>query len=186
MKIARHLSELEGETPFGYSRDETTNGCAFHRKCWEVLSGHSGIHAAHFDHKWDRCFCSSCMGSRGDRPTYSGGSHGPGTYVLPRGYAKFALKIDAARADARGFWTEWSNTYHGTKLAALKDIVECGYLLVPGNRNHKGVIVATPRNVTFDDQHRNAAEGKQADQAQIFTSPRYAHLPLLVRPTWPV
>ena len=79
MKIARHLSELEGETPFGYSRDETTNGCAFHRKCWEVLSGHSGIHAAHFDHKWDRCFCSSCMGSRGDRPTYSGGSHGPGT-----------------------------------------------------------------------------------------------------------
>lgn len=108
--LREEVSVLQGDTPYASSRDAVTNACKFHQQCWEVLKA-VGIHGAHLDHQFDRCFCDSCMAERRDRPTYSGGAHGPGTYVIPQGYAKFALKIDGARADARGFWSEWSNCY---------------------------------------------------------------------------
>ena len=107
LRLLSDVKALQGDTPFGESNDPHTNQCAFHQQCWEVLS-RIGIRSAHLDHRFDRCFCSSCMTARGDRPAYSGGTHGPGVYVLPKGYARFAMKIDKARADARGFWSEWS------------------------------------------------------------------------------
>lgn len=106
--LVREVQALEGDTPFGSSNDASTNQCKYHQQCWEVLSKATGIHPKHLDHRFDRCFCSTCMARRGDRPTYRGGHHGPGLYVIPEGYARFALKIDKARADARGFWTDWS------------------------------------------------------------------------------
>lgn len=105
--LAQEVEALQGDTPFGSSNDPRTNQCTYHQECWEVLSK-CGIHPAHLDHRFDRCFCSRCMAGRGDAPTYQGGNHGPGLYVIPEGYARFALKIDKARADARGFWTDWS------------------------------------------------------------------------------
>ena len=69
-----------------------------------------------------------------------------------------------------------SNCYHGTRHAALTDIIECGHLLVPGNRNHRGVVVVPP-GIRHDDDTRHAAPaGPQQDQFQIFTSPSIAYV----------
>ena len=174
-QLLKKVQFLQGETQYGESRDAVTNACAFHRTCWGVLEG-VGIPRAHFDHYWDRCFCENCMAARGDEPVYHNAQHGPEPYVLPKGYAKFGLNIDKARAKARGFWTEWSNCYHGTRHAALKDVVECGYLLVPGNTNHKGRVLCPPLHRHDDDDREPPPEGKQQDQAQIFTSPSIAYV----------
>ena len=108
-RLMDEVSQLQGNTAFGESRDSVTNACGFHRTCWEVLQRVTGgrIHAGHWNHLFDRCFCEECMAARGDREAYTNvPAHGPGTYVLPKGYAKFALKIDGARAEARGFWSD--------------------------------------------------------------------------------
>jgi hypothetical protein len=68
-------------------------------------------------------------------------------------------------------------TDHGTRMKALKDIIDAGNLLVPGDVNHNGrevkVVVSVPSR---DDSRKAAPEGAQQNPCQIFTSPSIAYV----------
>lgn len=76
--------------------------------------------------------------------------------------------------------------YSGTRTAALKDIVDAGHLLVPGDMNHAGRVVKIP-TVKFRDElrgHPTLQPGdQQRDPQQIFTSPSIAYVRTPAVPT---
>lgn len=68
-------------------------------------------------------------------------------------------------------------TDHGTRMAALKDIIDAGNLLVPGDKNHNGREVKVVAAVSSrDDNRKPAPAGAQQDPCQIFTSPSIAYV----------
>lgn len=114
------------------------------------------------DSKFDRCYCEKCY-KIGYKNTYTVGG---GTYVIPRDYTRFGLRIDEVYAQHLNIWKNWLNCFHGTSVYAAKSIVEHRMLLLPGEQ-------------TMTGENISIRPGHIAKQPYFFTTPtvKYAELP---------
>ncbi|XP_077984630.1 neuralized-like protein 4 [Glandiceps talaboti] len=97
--------------------------CMRYKKFLNVPDGY-------FDTKYDRCFCNACHMSRGDNLYYSRGIP-PKDYGIPIGWYKCAIGVPP-RAHTMRVFEKWHVAFHGTRDDAVKSILECGDLLMPG------------------------------------------------------
>lgn len=117
------------------------------------------------DRVYDRCYCTTCY--RGPEVM---NDDGPTRYVVPVGWVRFALKAPP-HAEAKNVWTEWGVSFHGTNATILKNIVDCGDILMPGDSLPDGTRL----------ESRNCA-GRT--DSMVYTSPtvNYAGLRLYAKP----
>ncbi|KAG4078079.1 hypothetical protein HA402_002130 [Bradysia odoriphaga] len=114
------------------------------------------------DPRFDKCYCKKCYPSE-YRDTYVVGGR---TYVVPRNYTRFGVKIDEAYAEHLNIWNDWTNCFHGTSIHAAKSIVEHRMLLLPGEE-------------TMDGKQIKIRDGHIPGEIAFFTTPtiKYASLP---------
>jgi hypothetical protein len=108
-----------------------------------------------FDAQHDRCYCSECYLARWP-DTLS--NDGPTPYVVPRGWFRFGLKLDANVFGVEGrsanpvfpgaqeFFDTWSVCYHGVKSRdTLRSIIQMGTLMKPGDRLPDGTVLRSTK-----------------------------------------
>ncbi|XP_077984774.1 neuralized-like protein 4 [Glandiceps talaboti] len=85
---------------------------------------------AFFNPKFDMCYCTSCHEGRGDKLYYTRGKPSK-DYGVPIGWCRFALKTPP-KAEALQAFSKWHVAFHGTRIDAVKPILDTGELLMPG------------------------------------------------------
>ncbi|XP_070552398.1 uncharacterized protein [Ptychodera flava] len=119
---------------------------------------------AYFAAEYDMCYCNSCHIERGDELYYSRGLP-PKDYGLPIGWCRFAIQVPARVAPLNVFH-KWHVAFHGTRPDAVRPILECGDLLMPGDLEMEG------RKLAERDGHFNEKSKPVGfDTKQIFLSP---------------
>ncbi|XP_070553369.1 uncharacterized protein [Ptychodera flava] len=118
----------------------------------------------YFEPQFDVCYCVHCHGNRGD-DMYCARGQPPKLFGVPIGWCRFALKT-APKAKALNVFKEWHVAFHGTRLEAVKPILETGELLMPGDTRLGGEKLSEcPGHFT------DAWKPKAFDTKQIFLSP---------------
>ncbi|XP_006816695.1 neuralized-like protein 4 [Saccoglossus kowalevskii] len=117
-----------------------------------------------FNKDHNMCYCTSCHTARGDDLYYTRGQPGK-SYGVPVGWCRFALKVPD-RAHALDVFKTWHVAFHGTRMDAVKPILECGDLLMPGDTIMGGKKLGE-RDGHFTEDRKPAG----FDTKQIFLSP---------------
>ncbi|UJR11765.1 hypothetical protein I4U23_015946 [Adineta vaga] len=82
----------------------------------------------------DRCYCNRCYSSNlADTLTVAGY-----TYVIPRGWTRFAVSVDESFFNHHKVWDTWLNCYHGTTIENAISCVEHRTLLLPNDTTMHG------------------------------------------------
>ncbi|CAF1016353.1 unnamed protein product [Adineta ricciae] len=77
----------------------------------------------------DQCYCHQCYSSDlPDTLTVAGY-----TYVIPRGWSRFAVSVDEDFFNHHNVWKTWLNCYHGTSIDNARSCVEHRQLLLPND-----------------------------------------------------
>jgi hypothetical protein len=131
--------------------------CQYKLICGEYLSSLKW-QENYFDRSHNRCYCSQCYPST-SRNTYEiEGS----TYVVPRGWCRFGLRVDQVRSQIDHIWKKWIITYHGTSPIAAQSIVAHRQFLIPGDTCIDGSMI-------------RIRPGHIKDKHEIYTSPTIAY-----------
>ncbi|CAF0748291.1 unnamed protein product [Adineta steineri] len=80
-----------------------------------------------FDSSHDKCYCNNCYPATWANVTDAGGQK----YVIPRGWVRIGLYVDAATVGVNDIWNKWIVTFHGTSLVAAKSIIHNGQFWLP-------------------------------------------------------
>eukprot|EP01083_Nonionella_stella_P287208 977534_1 len=157
------------------------DSCSYYCVCHRLLNAYIAnkkINAAMFDHNGNRCFCAKCHKERGDKETYSRGRPSQ-SYVLPVGYARFAIKLPSELQKKENILRDWHVVYHGTKSRFLPEICESGLILLKpndfklndGDRCKTNKIRSGHIQKSFVRTNKHSNKKETFDPNQIFTSP---------------
>lgn len=113
---------------------------------------------AFFDNSNDRCYCSECYKEEWNDTLDAG----DGKYVIPRGWVRSGLCVDAVHAKAHDIWNKWIVTYHGTTKIAAQSIISHRQFCLPGDELIDGTKLAI-------------RPGHIPGQMSIYTSPTIAY-----------
>ena len=83
----------------------------------------------YFNSAFNRCYCDRCYSE--DRCNSYRVANAP--YVIPRGWVRFGLYVDEAKATVENIWSTWIISYHGTSVDAAKSIVFQRQFLLNGD-----------------------------------------------------
>ena len=110
--------------------------------------------------------CGSCHPDLASRGQGQPDQNGSGIYGLPKGWCCFGLQVDESEFRSRRVWEDWNVSFHGTKVATAREILQSDWqLLKPGDETPSGYqIPIRPGHVLPD-----TVPG--FDPNQIFTSP---------------
>ena len=122
------------------------------KRCWAFLRSLRYLKTSSFDERYHAVYEDD-----GDEEPID---HQGGSYHVPKGWSKFALRLPAPLEE------DWGISFHGTPAQNLADIVAVGELRPPGSLTAGGRVVQLPHN------HRRWPDPR------IFSSrtPRYAGL----------
>ena len=110
---------------------------------------------------YERCYCQRCYPSTAP-DTYAVAAY---TYVIPRGWTRFAIRVDEAFANYHQVWNQWVNCYHGTTIENARSVIEHRTFLLPAD-------------VTLEGQQIKIREGHIPGQSYVFTTPSIAYAAL--------
>ncbi|CAF4143755.1 unnamed protein product [Adineta steineri] len=82
----------------------------------------------------DRCYCERCYPPH-LRDTMDVANY---TYVIPRGWTRFAVSVDEGFFNHHDVWDKWLNCYHGTSIDSAKSCLEHRQLLLPNDTTMHG------------------------------------------------
>lgn len=105
------------------------------------------------------CYCETCHKIRGDEPYFKKGEP-PKEYAMPFGWCRFALK-SSPKVENNNLRDKWHIAYHGTKVGAVRQILDYGRLIPPGEMGLGPFAKEMVRRV----------KGKDLDLHQVFLSP---------------
>ncbi|UJR12344.1 hypothetical protein I4U23_016521 [Adineta vaga] len=106
----------------------------------------------------DRCYCRRCYPS--NLPDTLTVAHY--TYVIPRGWTRFAVSVDEIFFNHHNVWKTWLNCYHGTSIESAKSCVEHRQLLLP-------------TDVTMHGKKLEIRDGHISGEHYIFTTPSISY-----------
>lgn len=160
----RVLLELKETTNTrGAANVQRRTSCDYQEKCRRFKSSLK-LSDIFFDPRYDRCFCTECHASRGDKLYYTRGKP-PKDYGIPIGWCRFGLKVHH-RALALDVFNKWHVAFHGTRVESVSAILECGDLLIPGD------VALGGRKLSEEEGHFNDNRKPSGfDTKQIFVSP---------------
>ncbi|XP_014669095.1 PREDICTED: neuralized-like protein 4 [Priapulus caudatus] len=104
--------------------------CEYMKTCAALIAS-LGIPDVFFNSALSVCYCETCYRARGDEPYFKGGNP-PKDYGIPFGWCRFALRI-APRFENMMVSESWHMAFHGTRLGAVRRILDHGELLLPGD-----------------------------------------------------
>ncbi|CAF4247102.1 unnamed protein product, partial [Adineta steineri] len=116
-----------------------------------------------FDSSHDKCYCNNCYPATWANVTDAGGQK----YVIPRGWVRIGLYVDAAIVGVNDIWNKWIVTFHGTSLLAAKSILHNRQFCLPGDKLIDGTLLGI-------------RPGHIPDKKHIYTSPTIAYSSLPV------
>lgn len=116
-----------------------------------------------FDASQDKCYCQNCYPA--DKPDVVLAAKMK--YVIPRGWVRLGLYIDAAFETSHNIWDEWIVTFHGTSTNAAQSILETRQFCLPGD-------------MLIDGTRLGIRPGHIPDKKHIYTSPSIAYSSLSV------
>ncbi|CAF1157240.1 unnamed protein product [Adineta steineri] len=119
-----------------------------------------------FDSSHDKCYCIKCYPASWSDMADAGGQK----YVIPRGWARIGLHVDAAIVGVNDIWNKWIVTFHGTSLLAAKSILHNRQFCLPGDKLIDGTLLGI-------------RPGHIPDKKHIYTSPTIAYSGLPVYST---
>ncbi|CAF3663082.1 unnamed protein product [Adineta steineri] len=109
----------------------------------------------------DRCYCERCypphLKDTMDVANY--------TYVIPRGWTRFAISVDEGFFNHHDVWDKWLNCYHGTSIENAKSCVEHRQLLLPND-------------TTMHGKKLEIREGHIKGEHYVFTTPSITYAAL--------
>ncbi|CAF1016318.1 unnamed protein product [Adineta ricciae] len=109
----------------------------------------------------DRCYCHRCYPANlADTLTVAGY-----TYVIPRGWTRFAVAVDESFFNHHNVWDTWLNCYHGTSIDSAKSCVEHRQLLLPDD-------------VTMHGKKIGIREDHIPEERFVFTTPSISYAAL--------
>jgi len=128
------------------------------------------VGTAVFNPEHDMCYCGDCHDPRNTADTRGTPAE---RYAFPLGWCRFGLKLPA---NAARCFDDAHVSFHGTKLAAAKAILESvnPQLLPPGSVTESGyTLPIRPGHISGPVLRRNGWTGEEErfDPNQIFTSP---------------
>ncbi|CAF1157077.1 unnamed protein product [Adineta steineri] len=116
-----------------------------------------------FDSSHDKCYCNNCYPATWANVTDAGGQK----YVIPRGWVRIGLYVDAAIVGVNDIWNKWIVTFHGTSLLAAKSILHNRQFCLPGDKLIDGTLLGI-------------RPGHIPNKKHIYTSPTIAYSSLPV------
>ena len=116
-----------------------------------------------FDASQDKCYCHDCYSEDKPDVVQAAGA----SYVIPRGWVRLGLYIDAALETSQNIWDEWIVTFHGTSTTAAQSILQTRQFCLPGD-------------VLIDGTRLGIRPGHIPDKRHIYTSPSIAYSSLPV------
>ncbi|CAF0935743.1 unnamed protein product [Adineta steineri] len=87
------------------------------------------------------------------------------TYVIPRGWTRFAVSVDEGFFNHHDVWDKWLNCYHGTSIENAKSCVEHRQLLLPND-------------TTMHGKKLEIREGHIKGEHYVFTTPSITYAAL--------
>ncbi|CAF1130688.1 unnamed protein product [Adineta steineri] len=109
----------------------------------------------------DRCYCERCYPPH-LRDTMDVANY---TYVIPRGWTRFAISVDEGFFNHHDVWDKWLNCYHGTSIENAKSCVEHRHLLLPND-------------TTMHGKKLEIREGHIKGEHYVFTTPSITYAAL--------
>lgn len=109
----------------------------------------------------DRCYCERCYPPNLAN-TLTVADY---TYVIPRGWTRFAVSVDVHFFNHHEVWKNWLNCYHGTTIENAISCVEHLQLLLP-------------TDVTMHGKELEIREGHIPREHYIFTTPSISYAAL--------
>ena len=160
--------------------------CPFFRRCRDALIEFNRfvLKEGYLNPEADRCFCNTCCLSRGEMHIAVARGLPPKPYVLPLGFARVGLKVQATPEKARRAFGDglqnganglWHVAFHGTKPEYLGHILKQGHLLAPGTTSVSGVNISVrPGHIDNSFRRLNEHTGKLEEfdpRDKLFLSP---------------
>ena len=94
------------------------------------------------------CYCQGCGAARGDVELYERGDPSR-PYVVPVGWIRLGLVVDASMAGIHDIFENWNIAYHGMSLEKMFDIFASGRrLLVAGDVGMEGTHIGIRKYFT--------------------------------------
>ena len=161
-------------------------GCPFFRRCKDALIENNPfvLKDGYLNPEADRCFCNTCLLSRGEMHIAVARGVPPKPYVLPLGFAHVGLKVQASPGKARRAFgdgpqneanVQWHVAFQATKPEYLGDILKQGHLLAPGTTIVSGVKISVrPGHIDISCRRLNEHTGKLEEfdpRDKLFLSP---------------
>jgi hypothetical protein len=140
--------------------------CRYFELCRRFLAAQRcTIPDGYFNWSHCKCYCTDCYDPETQPRTKCKGQP-PEEYVIPTGWAKFAVWVPK-RAEVLGVFREWHVCYHGLPVDSVAPVLECGQLMIRGDKTlpHHPPVPAPKNhfNETFKPDRYNLE--------QIFLSP---------------
>jgi hypothetical protein len=110
--------------------------CKKMKACYEFLD-RNNFDFNYFDCSGNRCYCSKCFPNKWINSQVIAGE----TYVIPRGWIRFGLKIPVILSQQNDVWNKWCNVFHGTNPEAAKSIIKHRTLLINKDIKSDGIRV---------------------------------------------
>ncbi|XP_070553265.1 neuralized-like protein 4 [Ptychodera flava] len=148
---------------FGMTASTGKKNCEYQQRCARFKAS-LNLSEHFFNKEFDMCYCTTCHTGRGDKLYYTRGQPAK-DYGVPVGWCRHALKVHD-RAHALDVFKKWHIAFHGTRLDAVKPILECGDLLMPGD-----VIMGGKELGEREGHFCPTWKPKGFDTKQIFLSP---------------
>jgi hypothetical protein len=89
----------------------------------------------YFDSNGNRCYCSQCFPNNWIDSQIIAGE----TYIIPRGWTRFGLKIPIILSQQNDIWNTWCNVFHGTNPSAAKSVIAHRTLLINKDIKSDGI-----------------------------------------------
>eukprot|EP00929_Paragymnodinium_shiwhaense_P071636 TRINITY_DN36399_c0_g1_i1.p1 TRINITY_DN36399_c0_g1~~TRINITY_DN36399_c0_g1_i1.p1 ORF type:complete len:209 (-),score=14.83 TRINITY_DN36399_c0_g1_i1:510-1136(-) len=95
-------------------------------------------------------YCEGCYPPRFRSIITDGGS----TYVVPRGWVGFGLKVPVRGLDPHiDCFKKWSVSFHGASPTVVKTVLQNGQFAIPGDKLLDGTILASRNSAGRRDAH---------------------------------
>ncbi|XP_064610379.1 neuralized-like protein 4 [Liolophura sinensis] len=137
--------------------------CEYFNMC-QRFKATLGLPDGYFESSLNICYCETCHKLRGD-DLYGRRGDPPKEYAVPHGWSRFSVRV-SSKAHMLNVSEKWHVSFHGTRAEALRNILDRGDLLIPGDMM-MGSSVLSPLPDHFSD--RGKPDG--CDIKQIFLSP---------------
>jgi len=121
--------------------------CPYYLAAEEVLNTLQ-IDKVHFERRYDRCYCPQCY--KAHYPDVAK-NDGPNYYVVPRGWARFGLRVPP-QALSQDVFNKYCASFHGTSAQVATAIVKIGDFLFPGDKLPDGNVLRSSKCAGRQDE----------------------------------